>query len=146
MSIPPPPTDMRLCVAPMMDWTDRHDRYFLRLVAPRARLYTEMVTPPALIFGDAARALRHHVGEHPLVLQLGGADPADLALAVRIAEPYGFDEYNLNCGCPSERVGRGGFGAWLMTEPQLAAQCVAAMQFETGRPVTVTCRLVVDYQ
>jgi len=128
----------------MMDWTDRHDRFFLRLVAPRALLYTEMVTAPALIHGNAGRALGHHGAEHPLALQLGGAEPADLARAVRIAEAHGFDEYNLNCGCPSERVGRGGFGAWLMTEPDLAADCVAAMRAETARPVTVKCRLGVD--
>jgi tRNA-dihydrouridine synthase A len=144
LSQPTPPIDRRLAVAPMMDWTDRHDRYFLRLVAPRALLYTEMVTAPALIHGQAARALRHHGAEHPLALQLGGAEPADLARAVRIAEPFAFDEYNLNCGCPSERVGRGGFGAWLMTEPALAAQCVSAMRSATARPVTVKCRLGVD--
>jgi len=128
----------------MMDWTDRHDRFFLRLVAPRALLYTEMVTAPALIHGDAAHLLRHHGDEHPLALQLGGADPSELARAVRISEPFGFDEYNLNCGCPSARVGRGGFGAWLMTEPTLAAACLAAMRAETTRPVTVKCRLGVD--
>lgn len=134
----------RLCVAPMMDWTDRHCRYFHRLLAPRARLYTEMVTTGALIHGDVAEHLRFNVQEHPLALQLGGSEWRELALCARMAEAWGYDEVNLNCGCPSERVQRGAFGACLMAEPQLVADCVKAMRDAVTMPVTVKHRLGLD--
>ena len=133
-------------VAPMMDWTDRHCRYFHRLMSARARLYTEMVTAPAVIHGRRDRLLGFDEAEHPLALQLGGADPADLRQAVAIAAPYGYDEINLNCGCPSDRVKAGCFGAVLMQTPALAAECVAAMQEASPVEVTVKCRIGVDDQ
>jgi tRNA-dihydrouridine synthase A len=139
-----PPLDRRLSVAPMMDWTDRHDRYFLRLLTRRTLLYTEMVTTGALLHGDAARHLDHDPAEHPLALQLGSSDPKALAACVRLAEPWGFDEINLNVGCPSDRVSSGRFGASLMAEPDLVAACVAAMAEATDRPVTVKHRLGID--
>lgn len=136
----------RLSVAPMMDWTDRHCRYFHRLLSPHARLYTEMVTSPALIHGDRERLLGFDRAEHPLALQLGGSDPRELAEAARIAVQYGYDEINLNVGCPSDRVQSGRFGACLMREPALVAECFAAMQEAVAIPVTIKCRLGVDAQ
>ena len=131
----------RFCVAPMMDWTDRHCRYFLRLISKRARLYTEMITAPALQHGDVPRHLDFDPAEHPLALQLGGSDPAQLAHAARLGERWGYDEINLNCGCPSERVQTGSFGACLMAEPALVADCVRAMRDAVAVPVTVKHRI-----
>jgi tRNA-dihydrouridine synthase A len=136
----------RLSVAPMMDWTDRHCRYFHRLMTRRAMLYTEMVTAAAILHGPKARLLDFSAEEHPVALQLGGSVPGDLAAAVRIARPWGYDEINLNCGCPSDRVQSGCFGAVLMETPQLVADCVAAMQDVSDVPVTVKCRIGVDDQ
>ena len=136
----------RLSVAPMMDWTDRHCRHFHRLMSRHALLYTEMVTAAAVVHGDTARLLAYGQDEHPVALQLGGSDPALLAQATRIAGEMGYDEVNLNCGCPSDRVQSGRFGAILMTEPDLVADCVAAMQAATHVPVTVKCRIGVDDQ
>jgi len=136
--------ERQLSVAPMMDWTDRHCRYFHRLLAPSALLYTEMVTTGAIIHGDAERFLAFNPKEQPLALQLGGSDPADLARCARIAEQHGYDEVNLNLGCPSDRVQRGSFGACLMLEPALVADCVAAMLDAVDIPVTVKTRLGVD--
>ena len=136
----------RLSVAPMMDWTDRHCRFFHRQMTRRAMLYTEMVTAAAVIHGPRDRLLGFDAGEHPVALQLGGSDPRDLAQAVRIAAPYGYDEINLNVGCPSDRVQSGCFGAVLMQRPGLVADCVAAMIGESPVPVTVKCRIGVDDQ
>lgn len=130
----------------MMDWTDRHDRFFLRLITRHARLYTEMVTTGAVLHGDRDRLLGHDPAEHPVALQLGGSDPADLAEAAGIAEDFGYDEINLNVGCPSDRVQSGRFGACLMREPELVARCLEAMQARVAVPVTVKCRLGVDEQ
>jgi tRNA-dihydrouridine synthase A len=135
---------IRLSVAPMMDWTDRHCRVFHRLLAPKARLYTEMVHAQAVLFGDRERLLGFDAREHPLALQLGGSDPGHLAEACVIAEAYGYDEVNLNVGCPSDRVQAGRFGACLMKEPQVVAECIQAMQGAVRVPVTVKCRLGVD--
>lgn len=135
-----------LSVAPMMDWTDRHCRVFHRLMTCRAMLYTEMVTAPAVLHGDRDRLLGHSEAEHPVALQLGGSDPAELAAAVRAAAPFGYDEINLNVGCPSDRVQSGCFGAVLMERPALVADCVAAMIGESPVPVTVKCRIGVDDQ
>ncbi|KGO98893.1 tRNA dihydrouridine(20/20a) synthase DusA [Novilysobacter defluvii] len=135
---------VRLSVAPMMDWTDTHCRVFHRILAPHARLYTEMVHANAVIRGDRARLLAMDPSEHPVALQLGGSEPDLLAQAARIAADAGFDEVNLNCGCPSDRVQAGRFGACLMREPALVAECVAAMQEACPVPVTVKCRLGVD--
>jgi len=135
---------LRLSVAPMMDWTDRHCRVFHRLLAPGARLYTEMVHANAVIHGDRQRLLGFDPVEQPLALQLGGSEPALLAQAARIAQDWGYDEVNLNCGCPSDRVQAGRFGACLMREPVLVADCVAAMVAAVEIPVTVKCRLGVD--
>ncbi|MBE7418129.1 MAG: tRNA dihydrouridine(20/20a) synthase DusA [Ideonella sp.] len=134
----------RLCVAPMMDWTDRHCRTFHRLIAPRARLYTEMVTTGALLHGDVARHLDFGAHEHPLALQLGGSEPADLAHGARLGLQRGYDEINLNCGCPSPRVQRGAFGACLMAEPALVRDCVRAMRDAVPLPVTVKHRIGLD--
>jgi tRNA-dihydrouridine synthase A len=128
----------------MMDWTDRHCRYFHRLLAPRALLYTEMITTGAILHGGAERFLRFDPAERPVALQLGGSEPEDLAACARLAERHGYAEVNLNCGCPSERVQRGAFGACLMREPGLVADCVAAMRSATALPVTVKCRIGVD--
>jgi tRNA-dihydrouridine synthase A len=128
----------------MMDWTDRHCRYFHRLLSRRALLYTEMVTTGALLHGDVPRHLRYNLEEHPLALQLGGSEPADLAHCARLGEQWGYDEVNLNCGCPSERVQRGAFGACLMAEPALVADCVKAMLDVVGIPVTVKHRIGID--
>jgi len=136
----------RFCVAPMMEWTDRHCRYLHRLLSGRARLYTEMVTAEAVIRGDRERLIGFDPFEHPVALQLGGAEPARLALAARIAEEFGYDEINLNVGCPSDRVQSGRFGACLMREPALVADCLAAMRNAVQVPVTVKCRLGVDDQ
>jgi tRNA-dihydrouridine synthase A len=133
--------DRRLSVAPMMDVTDRHCRYFLRQISRRTLLYTEMITTGALLHGDVDRHLRFHPEEHPIALQLGGSEPDDLAHCARFAERYGYDEINLNIGCPSERVQRGAFGACLMAEPGLVAQCVAAMSAATPLPITVKHRI-----
>lgn len=146
VSPPHTPFDARLSVAPMMDWTDRHCRMFHRAFSRRAWLYTEMVTAAAIIHGPKDRLLAYSGGEHPAVLQLGGSDPAELARAVRIAAPYGYDEVNLNVGCPSDRVQSGCFGAVLMLQPALVASCVAAMQGASAVPVTVKCRIGVDDQ
>jgi tRNA-dihydrouridine synthase A len=136
--------DRRLNVAPMMDWTDRHCRYFHRLLAPAALLYTEMVTTGAVIHGDRERLIGFSAEEHPLALQLGGSDPADLAECARIAQRRGYDEVNLNVGCPSDRVQRGRFGACLMLEPALVRDCLSAMRDAVNIPVTVKTRLGVD--
>jgi tRNA-dihydrouridine synthase A len=134
----------RFCVAPMMDWTDRHCRYFLRLISRHARLYTEMITAPALQHGDVPRHLDFDPAEHPVALQLGGSDPAQLAHAARLGARWGYDEINLNCGCPSERVQTGSFGACLMAEPALVAECVRAMRDVVNLPVTVKHRIGLD--
>ena len=128
----------------MMDWTDRHCRYFHRLLTRHTRLYTEMVTTGALLHGDVPRHLDFNAEEHPLALQLGGSEPADLAHCARLAQQWGYDEVNLNCGCPSERVQRGAFGACLMAEPQLVADCVKAMRDAVMLPVTVKHRIGID--
>ena len=128
----------------MMDWTDRHCRYFLRLISPRARLYTEMVTTGAMMFGNVPRHLDFDPAEHPIALQLGGSDPQALAHCARLGEAWGYDEINLNVGCPSERVQTGSFGACLMAEPALVADCVAAMRDAVGLPVTVKHRTGID--
>jgi tRNA-dihydrouridine synthase A len=130
----------------MMDWTDRHCRFFHRILTRKARLYTEMVTTGAVIHGPRARLLAYDPAEHPVALQLGGSEPGDLALCARIAEDAGFDEVNLNIGCPSERVQKGAFGACLMREPDLVGDCVAAMRAAVKIPVTVKCRIGVDDQ
>jgi tRNA-dihydrouridine synthase A len=134
----------RLCVAPMMDWTDLHCRYFLRQLSARACLYTEMITTGALLHGDVERHLAFHPAEHPVGLQLGGSEPDELAYCARLGEKYGYDEINLNIGCPSERVQRGAFGACLMAEPQLVASCVRRIREEVEVPVTVKHRIGID--
>ena len=136
----------RLSVAPMMDWTDRHCRYFHRLISRNALLYTEMVTAPAIIHGPRARLLDFNAEEYPVALQLGGSEPTELAEATRIARDWGYDEINLNCGCPSDRVQSGAFGAVLMKTPELVAECVAAMIAASDVEVTVKCRIGVDDQ
>jgi tRNA-dihydrouridine synthase A len=136
----------RFCVAPMMDWTDRHCRFFHRLLSRRARLYTEMLAVRAVLHGERDRLLRFDSAEHPVALQLGGSDPAELAMAARIGADYGFDEINLNIGCPSERVQSGAFGACLMREPDLVGDCVAAMKARIKIPMTIKCRTGVDEQ
>lgn len=136
----------RLCVAPMMGHTDRHFRFLLRLLSRHTRLYTEMVTAAALAHGDAARLLAHDPRERPVALQLGGAVPRELAAAAALAQAYGYDEVNLNVGCPSVRVRAGRFGACLMAEPVLVAECVAAMRAVAGVPVTVKTRIGIDEQ
>jgi tRNA-dihydrouridine synthase A len=142
----PQPIDRRLSVAPMMDWTDRHCRRLHRLLAPSALLYTEMVSSGAVLHGDPERLLGYGPEEHPLALQLGGGVPAELARCARIAAERGYDEVNLNVGCPSDRVQQGRFGACLMLEPGLVRDCVAAMREVVGIPVTVKTRLGVDRQ
>jgi tRNA-dihydrouridine synthase A len=138
------PNPWRLSVAPMMDWTDRHCRHFHRLITRHTRLYTEMVTTGALLHGDVARHLDFNAEEHPLALQLGGSEPADLARCTKLAAQWGYDEINLNCGCPSERVQRGAFGACLMAEPELVADCIKAMRDSSTLPVTVKHRIGID--
>ena len=145
-------TDLSTCnywrfnVAPMMDWTDRHCRVFHRLLTRRARLYTEMLTTGAIIHGDRRRLLGFDPSEHPVALQLGGSEPGELATAAKIGEEFGYDEINLNVGCPSDRVKDGRFGACLMAEPALVADCVAAMKRAVKIPVTVKCRIGIDDQ
>ena len=134
----------RLSVAPMMDWTDRHCRVFHRQITRHTWLYTEMVTTGALVYGDVERHLRFNEEEHPVALQLGGSDPADLATSAKLGQQYGYDEINLNCGCPSERVQKGAFGACLMAEPQLVADCVKAMRDAVTIDVTVKHRIGID--
>jgi tRNA-dihydrouridine synthase A len=138
--------DRRFSVAPLMDWTDRHCRVFHRLMTRRARLYTEMLTTGAIIHGDRARLLGFDASEHPVALQLGGSGQQDLAIAAKIGEDFGYDEINLNVGCPSDRVKDGRFGACLMAEPALVADCVQAMKHAVGIPVTVKCRIGIDDQ
>jgi tRNA-dihydrouridine synthase A len=133
-----------IAIAPMMDVTDRHCRFFLRQVNARARLYTEMITTGALIHGDVPRHLAFNDAEHPVALQLGGSEPADLAHCAKLGEQYGYDEINLNIGCPSERVQRGAFGACLMAEPALVAECVSAIKEKTSLPVTIKHRIGID--
>jgi len=130
----------------MMDWTDRHCRMFHRLLSGRARLYTEMLTSAAIVHGDRARLLGFDASEHPVALQLGGSDPGELAAAAKIGEDFGYDEINLNVGCPSDRVKEGRFGACLMAEPDLVATCVDAMKRAVRIPVTVKCRIGIDDQ
>lgn len=145
MNMPcPAPLSRRLSVAPMMDCTDRHARFLLRLISRCTLLYTEMVTAQALLRGDADYLLGYSPAEHPLALQLGGSDPAQLAQAARIGVDFGYDEINLNVGCPSDRVQSGRFGACLMAEPGLVGECVAAMQAAVAVPVTVKCRIGID--
>ena len=136
----------KFTVAPMMDWTDRHCRVFHRLMTRRARLYTEMLTTGAIIHGDRTRLLGFDACEHPVALQLGGSDPRDLATAAKIGEAFGYDEINLNVGCPSDRVKDGRFGACLMAEPALVAEGIAAMKHAVNIPVTVKCRIGIDDQ
>ncbi len=136
--------ERRLSVAPMMDWTDRHCRYFLRLLTRHTLLYTEMVTTGAVLHGDRAPILAYHPAEHPLALQLGGSDPEELARCARIAADFGYDEINLNVGCPSDRVQSGRFGACLMAEPDLVARCVATLRAAVDLPVTVKTRIGID--
>ncbi|MCJ7527616.1 MAG: tRNA dihydrouridine(20/20a) synthase DusA [Methyloceanibacter sp.] len=136
----------RFCVAPMMEWTDRHCRYFLRLISRRSFLYTEMVTADAVLYGNRERVLGFSPEERPVGLQLGGSDPEKLAAASRVGADYGYDEINLNVGCPSDRVQSGRFGACLMAEPDLVAECVAAMGEAAGLPITVKCRIGIDDQ
>lgn len=138
--------DYRFSVAPMMDWTDRHCRVFHRHLSRRALLYTEMLTTGAVIHGDRQRLLGFDRCEHPVALQLGGSDPRELAEAARIGEAFGYDEININVGCPSDRVKDGRFGACLMAEPELVARCVDAMKRAVAIPVTVKCRIGIDEQ
>src|SRR6202795_1365582 len=136
----------RFCIAPMMEWTDRHCRYFHRLLTRRALIYTEMVTTGAVLRGDRERLIGFDPAEHPVALQLGGSDPVALASCARIGADFGYDEINLNIGCPSERVQEGRFGACLMAEPALVGDCVAAMKAAVAIPVTVKCRIGIDDQ
>ncbi len=138
--------EKKFAVAPMMDWTDRYDRFFLRLISRHALLYTEMVTSGAVLHGDRERLLGFEPEQHPVALQLGGSDPRDLAEAARIGEGFGYDELNLNVGCPSDRVQSGRFGACLMAEPDTVAACVSAMAAAVSVPVTVKCRIGIDDQ
>ncbi|HEX7035393.1 MAG TPA: tRNA dihydrouridine(20/20a) synthase DusA [Pseudomonadales bacterium] len=142
--MPTPSAAPILAVAPMMSWTDRHCRYFLRLLSPRARLYTEMVTSAAVLRGDRRRLLGFDPSEHPVALQLGGNDPREMAAAARIGAEFGYDEINVNAGCPSDRVQNGAFGACLMAQPDTVAACVRAMRAETAVPVTVKTRIGID--
>lgn len=134
----------RFCVAPMLEWTDRHCRFFHRLLSKRARLYTEMIAAPALFYGNAKRFLDYDISEHPIALQVGGSDIQQLIHATKLAQQWGYDEINLNCGCPSERVQNGSFGACLMKTPTLVADCLQAMQDVAEIPVTVKHRIGVD--
>ena len=140
------PLNRRVCVAPMLDWTDRHCRYFLRQITQHAVLYSEMVTSQALIHGGRARFLAFDSSEHPVALQLGGSDPQQMALCAKIVEDYGYDEVNINVGCPSDRVQSGQFGACLMATPEIVADCVSAMQAVVDIPVTVKTRIGIDRQ
>src|SRR5436190_5828473 len=138
--------DRRFAIAPMMEWTDRHCRFFHRLLTRRARIYTEMITTGAVLHGDRARLLAYDPAEHPLALQLGGSHPHELARCAEIVADLGYDEINLNVGCPSDRVQEGRFGACLMAEPRLVGDCVAAMKAAVALPVTVKCRIGIDEQ
>ena len=133
-----------LSVAPMLDWTDRHERFFLRLISRHILLYTEMITTGALIYGDRQRFLEYNQAEHPVAMQLGGSDPGDLASCAKMAEDHGYDEVNINVGCPSNRVQSGMFGACLMAKPELVAECVSKMQATVDIPVTVKHRIGID--
>ncbi len=135
-----------ISVAPMMDWTDRHCRFFMRLISPRAFLYTEMVTANAIHYGDARSLLRYDASEHPIAIQLGGSDPVLMADAARLAAEFGYDEININVGCPSDRVQSGQFGACLMAQPELVARCYKDMQSSADVPVTVKTRIGIDDQ
>lgn len=145
-TVTPLPLSRRFSVAPMMDWTDRHCRFLHRLLTRHSLLFTEMVNSGAIVRGDAERHLRYNAAEHPLALQLGGSDSMELAEACRIAADFGYDEINLNVGCPSDRVQSGRFGACLMAEPDLVAECVRAMRGATDIPITVKCRIGIDDQ
>ncbi|MEO1890316.1 MAG: tRNA dihydrouridine(20/20a) synthase DusA [Candidatus Thioglobus sp.] len=134
----------KFSVAPMMDWTDRHCRYFYRLMSKQAQLYTEMITSKAILHGDKKRLLDYHKDEHPLVLQLGGSDPSEMAQCAKLAQDWGYDEVNINAGCPSDRVQSGSFGACLMNTPQVVAQCVEAMKQASDLPITLKSRIGVD--
>src|SRR5256886_4727975 len=136
----------RFCIAPMMEWTDRHCRYFHRLLTRETRIYTEMITTAAVLHGNRARLLACHPAEHPVALQLGGSHPRELARCAEIAVEFGYREINLNVGCPSDRVQEGRFGACLMAEPALVGDCVAAMKAAVKIPVTVKCRIGIDEQ
>ena len=136
--------DRSFCVAPMMDYSDRHDRYLMRLFSKNAVLYTEMVSIQALLHGDANRFLMHHPSENPVALQLGGSDPVEMAKGALLGESAGFDEININVGCPSSRVQAGQFGACLMKEPDLVSQVFQMMQEKVNIPVTIKCRLGID--
>jgi tRNA-dihydrouridine synthase A len=140
----PPIINRRLAVAPMMEWTDRHFRRFMRLITRRTLLYTEMITTSAILRGDTNRFLQFDASEHPLAIQLGGSDPKELGECARIAAVFGYDEVNLNVGCPSDRVQSGKFGACLMAEPELVAQCILAMRAKISIPVTVKTRIGID--
>ena len=140
------PLNRTVSVAPMMGWTDKHDRYFLRLISPNALLYTVMITTGALVHGKKLDVLEYNPEEHPVALQLGGSDPKDLAYCAKLAEQYGYDEVNLNCGCPSDRVQKGRFGACLMAEPRVVADCIDAMRQVVSIPVTVKSRIGIDDQ
>ncbi|WP_431066716.1 tRNA dihydrouridine(20/20a) synthase DusA [Methylotuvimicrobium sp.] len=139
-------TPRRFCVAPMLDWTDRHCRYFYRLMSKHAYLYSEMITTGALLHGDRDRFLQYHPDENPLACQLGGSNPKDLAACAKMVEDYGYHEVNLNVGCPSDRVQNGRFGACLMETPELVAECLSAMNRAVSIPVTVKCRIGIDDQ
>jgi tRNA-dihydrouridine synthase A len=134
----------KFSVAPMMDWTDRHCRYFYRLMSKHAQLYTEMITSKAILHGDKKRLLDYHEDEYPLVLQLGGSDPSEMAQCAKIAQDWGYDEVNINAGCPSDRVQSGSFGACLMNTPQVVAQCVDSMKQASDLPITLKSRIGVD--
>ena len=141
---PSTPLDRKFCVAPMLDWTDRHCRYFMRLISQHAVLYTEMITTGAILYGDTDYHLAMNSAEHPVALQLGGSDPIDLAKACVLARQYDYAEINLNCGCPSDRVQNGMFGAVMMKNAQITADCIAAMQDAVDLPITVKHRIGVD--
>src|SRR4030081_2382527 len=141
-----PAQPYRFSIAPMMDWTDRHCRFLHRLMTCRALIYTEMITTGAVLHGDRARLMGYDPAEHPVALQLGGGDPRQLAECARIGADMGYDEINLNVGCPSDRVQEGRFGACLMAEPDLVGDCVAAMKAAVRIPITVKCRLRIDEQ
>ncbi len=138
--------DRTFSIAPMIDWTDRHDRYFLRLISKHTLLYTEMITTGAIIHGDKERHLGFNTEEHPVAVQLGGSNPSDLALCSKICEDYGYNEINLNIGCPSDRVQSGAFGACLMANPDLVAECIDKMKAACTLPVTIKCRIGIDDQ
>ena len=138
--------DRTFSIAPMIDWTDRHDRYFLRLISKQALLYTEMITTGAIIHGDRERHLGFNNEEHPVAVQLGGSNPSDLAQCSKICEDFGYDEINLNVGCPSDRVQSGAFGACLMAQPDLVAECIDQMKSACNLPVTIKCRIGIDDQ